>query len=84
MIIGQDANGRPVHLTPEMRRQTHMHVIGGSGTGKHPCGCEGHDHSFASIHAHAAPRVRFQQHTAMNPLRARKSHPDLCSFGAMR
>lgn len=32
--IGQDANDRPVLLTPELRQRTHMHVIGGSGTGK--------------------------------------------------
>jgi type IV secretion system coupling TraD/TrwB family protein len=32
--IGQDANGRPIYITPEMRKNTHLHVIGGSGTGK--------------------------------------------------
>lgn len=32
--IGKNANGQPIHLTPEMRQNTHMHVIGGSGKGK--------------------------------------------------
>lgn len=32
--IGQNANSQPVFITPEMRQSTHMHVIGGSGTGK--------------------------------------------------
>ena len=32
--LGQDAAGRQLHLTAEHRRNTHMHVIGGSGTGK--------------------------------------------------
>lgn len=34
LLLGYDAANRPVHLTPEQRRSTHMHVIGGSGTGK--------------------------------------------------
>src|SRR5258706_901362 len=34
ICLGHDANGRPVTLKPEHRRTTHMHVIGGSGTGK--------------------------------------------------
>lgn len=34
IYIGQNANDKPVIITPEMRRTTHMHVIGGSGTGK--------------------------------------------------
>ena len=34
IIIGKDASGKAVLLTPEMRRSTHMHVVGGSGTGK--------------------------------------------------
>ena len=34
MIIGQDANGRPIRLTREMRRQTHAHIVGGTRTGK--------------------------------------------------
>src|SRR2546423_786078 len=32
--LGRDANGESVYLTPEMRQTTHMHAIGGSGTGK--------------------------------------------------
>lgn len=32
--IGKNANGTPLYITPKMRRSTHMHVIGGSGTGK--------------------------------------------------
>jgi hypothetical protein len=32
--IGQDANGRRMLITPELRKSTHLHVIGGSGTGK--------------------------------------------------
>lgn len=32
--IGQNADGQPISITPELRRSTHMHVIGGSGTGK--------------------------------------------------
>ncbi|MDQ3819436.1 MAG: hypothetical protein M3362_17405, partial [Acidobacteriota bacterium] len=32
--IGLNPAGQPVFITPEMRRTTHMHVIGGSGTGK--------------------------------------------------
>src|SRR2546425_12480754 len=32
--IGQNANGRAIHITPQMRKDTHLHVIGGSGTGK--------------------------------------------------
>jgi hypothetical protein len=34
IIIGRNAAGKPIQLTPEMRRNTHMHVVGGSGTGK--------------------------------------------------
>src|ERR1051326_6703922 len=34
MFIGLDANRRPVYLSSETRETTHMHVIGGSGTGK--------------------------------------------------
>src|SRR5690242_21674739 len=34
ILLGQAANGKPVSVSPEMRRATHMHVIGGSGTGK--------------------------------------------------
>lgn len=37
IMLGYDANGRPLYLTPEMRRETHMHVIGGSGLGKSKC-----------------------------------------------
>ena len=32
--LGDNADNRPMFLTPEMRQTTHMHVIGGSGTGK--------------------------------------------------
>lgn len=32
--LGRDAAGRPVYLSPDQRQSTHMHVIGGSGTGK--------------------------------------------------
>jgi hypothetical protein len=32
--IGQSATGKPLYITPQMRRSTHLHVIGGSGTGK--------------------------------------------------
>lgn len=32
--IGLNANGKTLQITPEMRRSTHMHVIGGSGKGK--------------------------------------------------
>jgi hypothetical protein len=34
ILIGWDARGRPIELGPEERESTHMHVIGGSGTGK--------------------------------------------------
>ena len=34
IFIGWDATKRPISITPELRRATHMHVIGGSGTGK--------------------------------------------------
>lgn len=34
IIIGQNARGEPVAITPEMRQSTHTHVIGGSGKGK--------------------------------------------------
>ena len=33
-ILGLNANGNPIRLTRALRRSTHMHVIGGSGTGK--------------------------------------------------
>jgi hypothetical protein len=32
--IGQNASDQPLYITPELRRSTHMHIIGGSGTGK--------------------------------------------------
>lgn len=32
--IGTDADNLPIFLSAEKRRQTHMHIIGGSGTGK--------------------------------------------------
>lgn len=32
--IGQNADGQPIVISPDLRRSTHMHVIGGSGTGK--------------------------------------------------
>lgn len=32
--IGKNANNNPLFLTPDLRQSTHMHVIGGSGTGK--------------------------------------------------
>jgi hypothetical protein len=32
--IGLNSEGNGLFLTPEVRRSTHMHVIGGSGTGK--------------------------------------------------
>lgn len=32
--IGLDASGQRVSITPKMRQSTHMHIIGGSGTGK--------------------------------------------------
>lgn len=32
--IGLNADGENVLITPELRQSTHMHVIGGSGTGK--------------------------------------------------
>lgn len=34
ILIGRNANNKPVVITPEQRQTTHMHVIGGSGTGK--------------------------------------------------
>ena len=34
ILLGRDANGKPLLLTPEHRRSTHMHVVGSSGTGK--------------------------------------------------
>ena len=34
MVLGLNANGTPIELSPEMRKRTHFHVIGGSGTGK--------------------------------------------------
>src|SRR5437016_4892610 len=34
ILIGRNAAGSPLVLTPQHRANTHMHVIGGSGTGK--------------------------------------------------
>lgn len=34
VMLGRDARGQELFLTPEVRKSTHMHVIGGSGTGK--------------------------------------------------
>ncbi len=34
ILLGQDARNRPVYLSRALRQSTHMHVIGGSGTGK--------------------------------------------------
>jgi hypothetical protein len=34
IIIGQQGDGKPLFITPEMRQSTHTHVIGGSGKGK--------------------------------------------------
>ncbi len=34
IFIGKNAVGKPISLTPDIRESTHMHVIGGSGTGK--------------------------------------------------
>lgn len=34
IIIGNNATGEPIQITPRMRQSTHMHVIGGSGKGK--------------------------------------------------
>ncbi len=36
IIIGRSAGkkSKPIYITPEMRKSTHMHVIGGSGKGK--------------------------------------------------
>lgn len=34
IVIGQQADGKPLAITEEMRQSTHMHVIGGSGKGK--------------------------------------------------
>jgi hypothetical protein len=34
ILLGNDAAGRPLWLTPELRSKTHMHVIGGSRTCK--------------------------------------------------
>lgn len=34
IFIGDNADGKPIHITADMRQSTHMHVIGGSGTGK--------------------------------------------------
>src|SRR5687768_14337050 len=34
IFLGLDARRKRVYLTPEVRAITHMHVIGGSGTGK--------------------------------------------------
>jgi hypothetical protein len=34
VAIGVNADNQTVHITPGMRQSTHMHVIGGSGTGK--------------------------------------------------
>ena len=34
ILIGKNASGKPLYLTPEMRQASHMHVIGGTRTGK--------------------------------------------------
>jgi hypothetical protein len=34
MVLGWRADGKPLELSAELRRSTHIHVIGGSGTGK--------------------------------------------------
>jgi hypothetical protein len=34
IAIGKNAAGEPIYITPEMRKSTHSHIIGGSGTGK--------------------------------------------------
>jgi hypothetical protein len=34
LVLGRDANSNRVVLSEELRKQTHFHVIGGSGTGK--------------------------------------------------
>src|SRR5437879_3666655 len=34
LFLGNNADGSPLHLTPEMRQTSHMHVIGGTRTGK--------------------------------------------------
>ena len=34
ILLGKDASGRPLWLIPELRQQTHMHLIGGSRSGK--------------------------------------------------
>ena len=34
IVLGNDAAGRPLYLTAETRRSSHMHVIGGTRTGK--------------------------------------------------
>src|ERR1700683_654713 len=34
ILLGQNADGDAVHLTPALRQSTHMHVIGGTRTGK--------------------------------------------------
>lgn len=34
IVIGQRADSNPLLLTPELRRSTHTHIIGGSGKGK--------------------------------------------------
>src|SRR5438552_9910753 len=34
ITLGLDAKGEPIVLTPEIRRSTHHHVLGGSGKGK--------------------------------------------------
>jgi hypothetical protein len=34
ILLGHDAQNKPVYLDRKLRQSTHMHVIGGSGTGK--------------------------------------------------
>lgn len=34
ILLGRDAAGRPLYLEPELRMQTHMHIVGGTRTGK--------------------------------------------------
>ena len=34
ILLGRDADGQPLHLTPEQRKSSHMHVVGGTRTGK--------------------------------------------------
>jgi len=34
IVLGKNASNKPISLTPALRQRTHMHVIGGSGSGK--------------------------------------------------